>query len=394
MDKIKKSFIDFGQKFLLVSVFYVVRVGEIFRSKHGTNQQWVIGTDEIAGVLGRIGEAFPNARVINFTPNKLSSESYSFSIQDRRFSYLKRLLVGPILLGIYSAKHFQFFYVWSTGFLLNREFEIDFLRRHDCKIAVMCCGSEIRSIEKQRELTKQLGRDSFVNYDPYVMSVDDLTRYENTREDWARTLVTKVDVVFNAPNCQTSYIPDSSENVFVAHGFYFARKVVSKPSDRVVGQKIRVIHAPSSLNTKGTMLVRAAISSLRRNRDDFEYIELFNEPHSKVMHLLQTSHICLNQFLSFGTGIFGLEAMAAGNAVLMSADPEHEPSILPWIDEQSAWVVTQPWEIERNLSMLLDEPSLCTTVGEEAIRYINTYYSKEAARERLLEPLRERGLLN
>jgi glycosyltransferase involved in cell wall biosynthesis len=393
MDKLKKIFVNHGQRLLVVCVYYFSLLLVKIRNRNLPLQQWVIGTDEVAGVLGRLGEIFPNSKVVCFTPIRNSSETYTFSILPGRFSYLKRLLLGPILFGYYSAQRRNFFYVWNTGFILNREFEMNFLKRHGCRIVVMCCGDEIRSIRKQRTLARLAGRDSFVNYEPYVMREDLLDKYELSREVWAQTLTSKVDVVFNAPNCQSSYLPDAAENVYHSHGFFFARQVAVHPLELEVGQKAKIVHAPSSLNTKGTMLVRAAIHSLQKNRNDFEYIELVNEPHHKVMTALQTSHICLNQFLSFGTGIFGLEAMAAGNAVLMSADPNQEPSILPWVEGRPAWLVTQSWEIEKNLNLLLDDENLRRSISREGLSYVRSHYSMDSAAKRIIEPLRTSGLI-
>ena len=60
---------------------------------------------------------------------KANNLKYNFLINiDNKFlRYFYSIFYGPILLGYLSNKANNFFYIWSRGFLLNRNFDFKIL---------------------------------------------------------------------------------------------------------------------------------------------------------------------------------------------------------------------------------------------------------------------------
>ena len=119
-----------------------------------------------------------------------------------------------------------------------------------------------------------------------------------------------------------------------------------------------------------------------------------NKKHDDVIETLKSAHICLNQFLSFGTGVLGIEGMAARCATLMSADPSLEPSIPRPLAEVTPWLITGVDEIYENLKKLLDDRDLLRAYAEAGYKYALQNYSYVPATKRLVLKLRDFGFFS
>ena len=365
----------------------------VFRAFPSNKKKWVVGTDEVAGVLESVARVLPNSYSVNLSAPGLRHGTYSLTISGNgRTRILKRIFLGPVILGFLANQTGQFFYIGSIGFLFNRSNEFRFLKRHNKKIAVMFCGDDIRSPKLHRELCEKLNRKTFVNQGFYICPPGGPEKYEQLKKEIAMETEKFADLIFNAPLCQSSYLSQNSKKVKYAHGFAAICDErflydTSKFKDAV----IKVVHAPSSEAVKGTTYVRDAIKRLSSERTDFVYIELQNTEHNEVLKTLQQAHICLNQFLSFGTGILGIESLASHCATLMSADPNMEPSIPSPKGGAIPWLVTQVDDIYSNLKLLLDNRDLLIDYAEAGFMYARDNYSDVASKHRLTCSLAEYG---
>ena len=355
--------------------------------------QWVVGTDEVAGVLESVSDSLPNSKSINLSVPDLRQSKYAITISGiGKVHMLKRTLLGPIILGRLANQSNQFFYIWSRGFLFNRSSEFKFLKKRGKKIALMFCGDDIRSPKLHRELCERMNRRTFVNQGIYLDPIGGQEKYEAEKKKIAEEAERFADIIFNAPVCQSSYLSTHSPKVVDAHAHISIRDEDFCRSDKKFGAQIlRIVHAPSSEAVKGTIFVRAAINKLSRERDDFEYVEIQNMKHQDVIKNLHESHICLNWFLSFGMGVLGVEGMAARCATLMSADPLLEPSIPKPARHTVPWLVTGADEIYDNLKSLLDNRNLLVSYAEDGFKYAEANYSRTAARNRLTQNLAQYG---
>jgi tyrosyl-tRNA synthetase len=86
--------------------------------------------------------------------------------------------------------------------------------------------------------------------------------------------------------------------------------------------------------------------------------------------------------------VFGLEAMAAGNAVLMSAQHEHFP-----YEFNDAWMETEDWQLYDNLKYLLDYPEKIAEYAKSGYEYMTNNFSIYAIKKHLSSIFMENGLI-
>jgi hypothetical protein len=141
--------------------------------------------------------------------------------------------------------------------------------------------------------------------------------------------------------------------------------------------KIVIVHATTSPVIKGTPLVRAAIARLRAEGYDFEYVELIGVTNATVKSELARAHIAMNQFYGFSPAVFGVESLAAGCVVMMSADEFVETDLPAGSNE--CWVVTKHHEVYTNLKGLLDDPSQFEPIARRGREWAEKYALRAGA---------------
>ncbi len=383
--KIKKYF----QYFLLYLTYYLTK----FFVKKSKGISWVIGVDEIAGLIYNLGKVLQPSETVCFYNNKFYNFKYNYSLNLERIKKIKkrdflRLVYGPVLLGYLANKHTHFWYIWSTGFMLDREWDFKFLKSKNKKIVCMFCGDDIRSPKLTMEFVKEKGLDHFVYYVGLQNSYYLNQEYEEEKKDAACIAEKYADVIFNFKYDQISYLKSEQ---FVFPYMYDKDKFYRNEEKFRKMEVIKILHAPSNPLVKGTTLVRAAIKRLREEGYKFEYIELQNVPNEVVLEHLRTSHIVLNHFYGFTICVFGIEAMANHCAVLMSADPSIEEGLPE--DSKDAWLITKYWQIYDNLKFLLDNPEKIKYYADKGFEFAYRNYTYESVREYIYKILKQKTLL-
>lgn len=382
-----KNIIYILQKILLFISYYS---NKIFYQKYN-KIDWVIGVDEIAKFISLLKGILPNSYTISFSKNKFYELEYDFSIKEtnKYLRYIYRIFLGPILLGFLMNKSNKFWYIGSTGFLINREYEFKFLKSKNKKIVCMFLGSEIRSPKLMLELYKKLDLDGFINYMANINNDFLLNKYDNKTKNIAKIADLYADLIFNAPTDQRSYLKSKQ---YFPNYFYDKGNFHFNENKFLFKTKIKILHAPSNPIIKGTPLVRAAIKKLKMEGYDFEYIELQNIPNSVVLEHLKNTHIVLNQFYAFVPGMFGIESLANHCAVLMSADMNIETT-LPQ-NSKDAWMITKYWEVYDNLKYLLDNPEKIKYYADNGYKFAYENYTYEAASKYFNKILKDNGIVD
>ena len=313
---------------------------------------------------------------------------YFINISNKYLSYFYRVIYGPILLGYLSNKHSHFWYIWSTGFLIDRDYEFKFLKLKNKKIVCMFVGDDIRSLNLTIKYANENNIDIYANYyelqNPYLLS----NEYDLSKKLLAQSADKYGDVIFNHTMCQISYLKSKQ---YSWPYMYDKSKFIKNNHKYRNMDIIKIVHAPSNSINKGTQLVRASIKKLQIEKYAIEYVELQNMSNQVVLNHLKSAHIVLNQFYTFTPGLFGIEAMANHCAVLMSADPSIETG-LPQ-DSKDAWLITKYWEVYDNLKYLLDNPEKIKYYADRGYDFAYKHYTYEAASEYINKVLKENGVI-
>jgi len=348
-------------------------------------KKFVIGTDEIGKNIYDIGTALNDSVTVCLRQNKQHDLNYDFSINfDNKFlRFFYSIFYGPILLGYLSNKSNIFFYIWSRGFLLNRNFDFKFLKSKNKKIICAFLGHDIRSSIMKVNYLKNQNLDTGESYNERTF--DD--GYDEEKKDLAISADTYADLIFSSPVDNMSYLKSKQYVWKLITGKEFFNKKVNRPTN----SKIKILHAPTNMMFKGTPLVRAAIKKLQMENYDFDYVELQNTKNKIVLEHLKTTDIVLNQFYSFIPAVFGIEAMASNCAVLMSADPNIDNVITE--NNKNAWLITRYWEIYDNLKYLLDNPDKIKFYADNGYECAKKYHTSEAMGEYLNNILKENSII-
>lgn len=343
---------------------------------------WVVGTMEIASMVANFARAVPDSYSVMLAPNRFYDFAYDLEIRGGGGAWLRYWFVGPWVFGRLAAGAHGFVYVGANGFLLSevddRDWEFGFLRRHGVRVVCLFTGSDIRSPALMRAFQQETGLENIVTYLDQVSPVLASPGYDDLRRRVAAVADRHADVVFTAAVDQLSYLQRPTE----AFPYFYpdAELLLDAAKHAAPGPRI-VVHAPSSPIIKGTQVVRAAVQRLQSEGHAFEYRELVDVPHTEVLAALREAHIVLNEFYAFVPGVFGVEAMANGCALLTRADESIETD-LP-AGSNDAWIVTTAGDIETNLRELLQHPERIERQAAAGLAWVQQHATVSASGARV-----------
>jgi hypothetical protein len=329
----------------------------------------VLGAEQCYTVCGR---RFPLASAYDPT-KKWGWELYEDLSYDFGFhAQWERVVKLPFVLAWLAHQTEVFIYLGSHGFLVDesRELEYCFLKKRGRKIVAMFVGCDIRQREKAADFFRPVGHDFNCAYCHRECSAAE-------KENRAVAALRYCDAVFSSRD-QPGYLWDkyipldgmSSPVIDVDdYAYVFNPDFSNGPV---------VLHAPTNTVYKGTPFVRQAVTRLKSEGYKFEYVELIGVPNSVVMEQLKRSHIVLNQFFGVMPGLFGVEAMATGNAVLSSATLHLNPDLPPSIPI----VPTVGHQIYDNLKQLILEPHRIEPLARASRQYVEEYHDYRTAGRR------------
>jgi hypothetical protein len=340
----------------------------------------VIGVTEQCSILLNLKSLFNNDSVV-VCINKDPFVRYDYDIDISGESFAKKYCLSGFLFGKLAKNARSFIYLWSDGFTLNRESEFKFLYKHKIPIICIFIGSDIRSRKLFLEYCRKIDFNTYVEYDKPEIFLSD--KYDAFNQTLAAQADKYASIIFSHPIDQMSYLKSKQWHFPVI----IDRNLFSFNEKKFLKMPVKILHAPSSPVLKGTPLVRSVVKMLKSEGYDFLYKELINVPHEDVIMELNKSHIVLNQFYTILPGVFGLESMATGNAVLMSAKVDCYPYKF-----NNAWYETEDWQLYYNLKFLLDHPEKIIEYARNGYEYMIRYFSTEAIKTYLLGVFSENGL--
>jgi hypothetical protein len=319
---------------------------------------WIVGPYEVASLVYTMARALPSAESVVLARHPFYSFDYDWQPQPgvgRVRAVLRAWLLGPAILGHLAVRAQGFVYVSAEGFLNaahdQRHYEFRFLKQRGLRVVCFFTGSDIRSPKLMKELEVKTGKPNLGTYLREVDRVFASDHYDEVKRAIANAANAYADVVFTADVDQRGYLTVPTHPCLY---FFPDDEVATSFGKFAAFEPIVIVHAPSSPIIKGTQLVRAAIAELRAEGYSFEYVELTGRANADVKVALERAHISLNEFYSSVPGVFGVESLAAGCALLTSADEADEPQLPPGSNQ--AWVVTAHHQVTTNLRWLLDHP--------------------------------------
>jgi hypothetical protein len=176
------------------------------------------------------------------------------------------------------------------------------------------------------------------------------------------------DYCINHPPCALFHTKPYIKWLYI--GFPFSKTGNSLQS---VGSNdtIRILHAPSNPQTKGTYIIREIIERIQTEGVPIEYIELIGKPNSKVLEELSRCDFVIDELYSdIPLGGLGVEAAFWGkptiNAGYYGKDIEYDydESIIP------PSIFCMPHEIEEKIRLLISDITLRRQMGRVAQSFV------------------------
>jgi hypothetical protein len=359
---------------------------KLFKKPQNYQIRWVIGTQEVASMLGNIANHLQFSKSVNLHQNYFYPNNFDYVCPHPKNLILEKItrtFYGPIIFGKLSSSGDKFIYLGEKGFLIHsldqRFFEFDFLKKRKKIIISILTGTDIRSPQKMRVQELKSGEENFGTYQFGHMSEEELNKLDNTQRERARVIDQFSDVIFQSEYDQASYIT----NPYDSNWFFLKPEIFQSDLSKFKDVENPIIlHAPSNPYIKGTQIVRSAIRKLQLEGYNFRYVELINQSNNSVLKHLSEAHIVVNELYGFVPGYFAMEAMAKSCVVLTRADANFEKDLPP--NSNEAWVVTPPYLVYDKLKELLENKSLWEIQASRGHEWARTYAYAPTSTQRLI----------
>lgn len=146
------------------------------------------------------------------------------------------------------------------------------------------------------------------------------------------------------------------------------------------GEIIKIVHAPTHREKKGTKYVLSVIDRLLKEKYNIDFILVENKTIDEVKEICKDADIIIDQLLLESYGVFFIENLAFGKPVLCRIDEKmmkYYPD-LPILR-------TDPDNIYENLKMLIEKPDLRKELGEKGRKYVEELHDSKKIAKQLLE---------
>jgi hypothetical protein len=144
--------------------------------------------------------------------------------------------------------------------------------------------------------------------------------------------------------------------------------------------RIRIAHAPSSPQLKGTHYIREAVAELAAAGQPVELVELTGMAHGNVLKALAASDIVVDQLLIGAYGVVTIEALALGKPTICYIRDDLRPYYTEELPVFAASVET----IRDRISELVERREEWPAIGAASMSYAWRVHDETAVAKRLM----------
>ena len=333
---------------------------------HAENLKVFIGPTEIANIgatlAGSLRDRGIEVTVVTHRTGPFQAGMrYDHVLDFKGLNKLQRILRYLYCFLKFFPRHNVFIFLFGET-LLPRNLDLPILKLFRKRTVMWFVGSDIRHYEFVAAAARKAGIQHYLSEE----------RVRQQREAGPRALERKLRMIHKVEK----YV--SHINSGPTYSQLLTRRCIriSVPLDicnirydNTPNSRPVVVHAPSRPGTKGTAYVVAAVERLKQEGCDFDFRLFTQASNIEVREALSEADISVDQLFGLAPGVFALESMAAGCAVLGSSYPEFAgfPPELPVVH-------TDPDNIYQNLKMLLENPELRRELGERGRKYVEKYH--------------------
>jgi hypothetical protein len=122
------------------------------------------------------------------------------------------------------------------------------------------------------------------------------------------------DVIFATNPDLMRFLPESA--IFLPYTIAAWNQIESIPHV-YKGKGLRIVHAPSNMEVKGTEYIKAAITKLQQDYSDIDFIQVGNMTHQEALVEYAKADLVIDQLLIGWYGAFAVEVMKMGKPVMV-----------------------------------------------------------------------------
>ena len=219
----------------------------------------------------------------------------------------------------------------------------------------------------------------------YGCSIEKCIRIANKQKKWIRRIERYADVIINHPTSSQFH-----EKKFIQHyiiGIPIFCKSKGEKTDRSAqrNSKLRIVHAPSFSECKGSSRFREIIQKMKEKGYSIEYIEMVGRPNSEVLMELADCDFVIDELysdilmagLATEAAFFGKPSVVGGYATIEDMGQLSEKYIPP--SEYH-----HPDEIEDAIEKLLSNEQYRLELGKKAGEFVAENWAPDKVAERFL----------
>ena len=195
------------------------------------------------------------------------------------------------------------------------------------------------------------------------------------------------DYIVNHP--PTAHFQSRKFISFMRMGFPFDIQTdlaTADPSSPGSNGIVRIVHAPSFAEAKGTKVIRQYIKNLRNKGYKIDFIEIINRPHSEVLTVLSQCDFVIDELYSdIPLGGLGTEAAFYSKPTVNGGyysgmiKDNYPPEAIP------PALYCMPQEMEGAIERLIVDEVFRNKLGKEAKQFVETRWSVQDVAKRYLQ---------
>lgn len=330
-----------------------------------------LGLENIAGIFTSLKKGFEQ--------NGISAEFYSLNEHifgyktDKVISYSDNVIVRKFQKFFLLLKllfKFDFFIFDSTGSLLPGFKDVKLFRFFGRKAMVIFTGCDIRLPQRVEQFKWNPCRECTDGYKNFVGCV------LATKPEKIKNIEDKFDVIVSAEEAAGSLNRDYNPTLFPVDIDKF-KYTGSNP-----GKKLRILHAPSHPEYKGTKYVLKAIEKLK-TEFEFEFNIIQDVKADELYKEIEKTDLVIDQMLVGFYGLLSIESMAMGKPVVCYLRPdilERSPADMPVIN-------ADPDTLYSVLKEILLSPEKLVDIGKRSREYIENHHDAKIIAKQYYELL-------
>ena len=287
------------------------------------------------------------------------------------FRYLQLIALFVKLIFFYD-----YFIFLEAGSLLSNFKDIKLLKKLGKKVSVIFAGCDVRVPDIVKKYKWNPCRDCPESYQVLVgcKFPDKYQRLKAIKQNY--------DIIFSPDECSGYF----SDKYF---SYYFPVKDIDGPKlvhneTKLNEGIIRIIHAPSNEDYKGSKYIYAAIENLKKIYK-VEFITLQNLSKEQLIAEILKCDLLIDQMLVGFYGILTVEAMLLQKPVVCYIRDD----IFSKIERDCPIYNANPDNLEIVLDEILRNPSQLISRGEHSRNYALRYHSPNKIAERMIQVFRE-----